>query len=60
MSHASRDPVLFPAAALQYLDQGHHVLLAIARSDGFLEEAGDEIGDFRADAGIDALLLDTL
>ena len=46
--------------ASQYLDQSHHVFLTITRIDGFLEEAGDEIGNFRVDVGVNALLLDTL
>ena len=49
----------FPIAS-QYLDQSHHVFLTITRIDGFLEEAGDEIGNFRVDVGVNALLLDTL
>ena len=48
------------AIALQYLDQGHRVFFAVACIDGFLEEAGDEIGDFRIDVSVNTLLLDTL
>jgi hypothetical protein len=48
----------FPAFAAQYLEQRHHVFLTITRIDGFLEEAGDEIGGFRVDVGVNALLGD--
>ncbi len=42
---------------MQYLDQSHHVFLTVTRIDGFFEEAGDEIGDFRIDVGVNALCL---
>ncbi len=52
--------VLVTAIASQYLDQGHHIFLAIARIDGFFEEARNEIRKVGIDARVLALRPDAL
>jgi hypothetical protein len=49
-----------PASPSQNLEQRHHVLLTISCIHRSFEQVGNEIWKFRADPGIDSLLLNAL